>query len=65
MKFADESACLTADNLQNEIVNSSRGCPSAHRYLSQFFVKNTGTTNLALTAPPDTNLHWMEWDFVG
>jgi hypothetical protein len=55
--FADESACLTADNISNEVVTIHRS-QKVVKMLSSLhvdifhncFIKNTGTTVLALTA---------------
>jgi hypothetical protein len=67
MNFADESACLTADNIQNEVVTSHRSqevlkmLSSVHKVLFTIncFVKNTGTEIFLAFSTPDANFLWM------
>jgi hypothetical protein len=72
--FADDSACLTADNIRNEVVNNSQitgGVENAvplhvDRYLSQLNVslKNTGTTVLLALSLDGSGLHGLHMDSV-
>jgi hypothetical protein len=59
--FADESACLTANNIRNEVVVEN-AVLSTRRYFSQLIVllKKHGYTSPPCTySTLDTSFHWM------
>jgi hypothetical protein len=66
--FADESACLTADNVRNEVVTIHKSqevlemlsFPHVHIF-AIVSLKNTCTTNnpSCIYSTPDTNFHCM------
>jgi hypothetical protein len=71
---ADESACLTAKNVHNEVVTIHRSQEvlemlSLYTLISfaiNCFVKNHRYNNPSCTySTPDTNFNWMEQDSRG
>jgi hypothetical protein len=69
MNFADESACLTADNVHNEFVTIHRSQEmlkmlSPYTDIRNFHFKKTGTTIVLALPAHDTNFYWMEQDTV-
>jgi hypothetical protein len=72
--FADESMCLAAGNLRNEVVAIHKlqemlQIPPLYTYITfviNYFVKKHRYNGLSCTySTPDTNFHWMERDFMG
>jgi hypothetical protein len=68
INFADESACLTAENLRNEIVTIHRSSQMVSKMPSSLhvdtfrncFVKKHRYNNPSCTySTPDNNFHWM------
>jgi hypothetical protein len=70
--FADESACLTADNVQNEVLTIHRKqvvlqMLSLYTQISfeiNCFVKKYNNPSCTFSTP-DTNFRWLERDFMG
>jgi hypothetical protein len=66
MNFTDESACLAANNVQNEVVTIHRSqevlkmLSSVHiDIFHNCFVKKHRYNNPCTYSTPDTNFHWM------